>query len=187
MHSSRTFLAAFVCVPLLGACAGTKDYMARAEAGRGSCSSMEGYPDCVDGHLVNLVAYEPGIDRTSIQDLQARYESAVGAGDPGALAALFTDDAVVEGPAGIARGRAAIRDELTRPGATSAIMKAPHVVTNAVISLDGLRATSTASWLELDKGSSGAHPTVGRFGRYEDQFIKSGSSWFFVKRKIVVS
>jgi hypothetical protein len=189
MSVSRMFLFGIMCAPFLGACAGTRAYMVHAEAGRQACSPLEGNPDCIDGQKVEPLVYEPGVDRTSIEDLQARYESAVDAGDAAALAALFTTDAVLEAPTGVAQGRAAIAGGLAQNTSNAGVVVVgkPHLVTNAVIRVDGLKATSTASWFELDKGNPAGHAQVGRYGKYEDQFIKSGRTWLFVKRRIVVS
>ncbi len=187
MRISKLFLFAAICAPLLSACAIPSTW--QAGNGEGApCPSMEGYPDCQDGHRVDLsrIAPDPQ-DRVRIQDLQARYELAVGSGDASASAALFTEDGVFEAPGDVARGREAIRQELTLSGATVSPVKAQHVVTNVVIHIDGNKATSTASWIEVDRPSPGHQVQVGAFGRYEDQFIKSRGGWLFTKRKVVTS
>jgi uncharacterized protein (TIGR02246 family) len=187
MRISNLSLFAAICAPLLSACAVPSAW--QAANGEGApCPSMEGYPDCQDGHRVDLARIAPDPqDRVRIQDLQARYELAAGSGDASASAALFTEDGIFEAPGDIAHGRAAIRQELTPSGATVSPVKAPHVVTNVVIRIDGDKATSTASWMEVDRPSPGHQVQVGAFGHYEDQFIKSGGNWLFTKRKVVTS
>jgi uncharacterized protein (TIGR02246 family) len=186
MRASNMFLFAVICAPLFSAC--VTPAMRAANAEGPACPSLEGYPDCIDGHKVDLARWAPDPqDRVRIQDLQARYEQAVGSRDAGAYAALFTEDAVLEAPGDVARGREAIREELTKSGAGVSPVGAPHVVTNVVIQIDGDKATSTASWIELNRGNPAHQAQVGAFGHYEDQFIKSHGSWLFAKRKVVMS
>jgi uncharacterized protein (TIGR02246 family) len=187
MRVSNLFLFAAISASLLSACAVPSALRASNDEGL-ACPSMEGYPDCQNGHKVDLARIAPDPqDRVRIQDLQARYELAIGSGDASASAALFTEDGVFEAPGDVAQGREAIRKELTPSGPTVSPIKAQHVVTNVVIHIDGDKATSTASWIEVDRPSPGHQVQVGAFGHYEDQFIKSRDGWLFTKRKVVTS
>jgi ketosteroid isomerase-like protein len=182
MRLSNMCLIAVICAPLVSACAAPSALSGQAANGVGdACPSLEGYPDCQDGHRVDLahLTADPGEDRASIHDLQARYELALDSGDAGAYAALFTKDGVLEAPGDVARGRDAIAGSLR--------VATRRVVTNVVIRLDGDKATSTASWIEVDDKNPGRHAQLGPIGRYEDQFIKSRGTWLFARRKVVMS
>ncbi len=190
MRISRLLLPAFAaaCTPLLYACA-SPEYLKAAQESLNRCNSLEGQPDCQDGHRVDLVEITstPGADHAGIEDLQARYEQAIGSRDAGTYAALFTDDAVIEGPAGMVQGREQIRQELEHPDTAPPFPRTPHIVTNTVINIDGLKATGTASWIEVDKNGPGGQPVIRGIGRYEDQYIRHHGQWFIAKRKIVAS
>jgi ketosteroid isomerase-like protein len=189
ISSFVVFMFAAICAaPLISACA-SSGYWKAAQSDADTCPSMEGYPDCRNGHSVDLVetASTPGADHVGIEDLQARYEQAIGSRDTGAYAALFTEDAVIESPSGVIKGREQIRGELARPDAILPFAREPHIVTNTVINIDGLSATGTASWIEVDKNGPGGEPRIRSMGRYEDQYIRHHGQWFIARRKIVVS
>jgi uncharacterized protein (TIGR02246 family) len=201
MRVSNMFLLAAICAPLLSACVTASGSSERAANSAGDpCPSLEGYPDCQNGHRVDLahLTADPAEDRARIQDLQARYELALDSGDAAAYAALFTPDGVLEAPGDVARGREAIRQELlemqkrdaqqaAQSGAVSGHVIERHVVSNVVIRVDGDKATSTASWVEMDDKNPGRRAQIGAFGQYQDQFVKTHGHWLFSKRKVVVS
>jgi uncharacterized protein (TIGR02246 family) len=183
MRKSKLLLLAAGCTSLLGVSIVLPNRAVAQTRDEQNCPTLEGYPDCVDGHLVDApdLFEGPGAERQRIENLEARYELAVNSGDADAYASLFTDDAVLESPEGAILGREAIRAaRAQRPP----IISAPHLVMNIRVRIDGDRAASTASWSEIDAGRSGQQPQV---GHYEDQFVRSHGQWLFIRRRIVTS
>jgi hypothetical protein len=133
-------------------------------------------------------------DRAEIEDLQARYIFALDWQDADAYAATFTEDGVLDWAGGIVRGREAIRAEV-RTMRTAFARKetadAPrrpsrlrHFTTNAVLRIDGDRATHIAYWLELNNDGRDRWPYVGGYGHYEDELRRVNGHWLYSKRKI---
>jgi len=192
---SNMVLVAALCTPLFSACAAPS----AMAAGRRltPCPEQEGYPDCQNGYKVDpayLTDYD--YERARIQDLQARSELALDSGDAGAYAALFVEDGELDGPADVAKGRAAIRNAVldtqkrgaqptVQAGTTASPAKTRHVITSVVLQIDGNRATSTEDWIAVSEKDATHHAQMGAFGRYEDQFIKRNGKWLFSKRKVL--
>ncbi len=104
-------LVAALCTPLFSACAAPWAMAASREGA--PCPEQEGYPDCQDGHRVDLAHLaDYDYERARIQDLQARSELALDSGDAGAYASLFVEDGELDGPEDVAKGRAAIRNAI---------------------------------------------------------------------------
>lgn len=122
-------------------------------------------------------------DRLEILELAARYSRSVDRGDPEALAALFTEDAVWESSAaGIRRGRDAILEEFRRRASQAHTRK--HWISNPVIEGDGDRASLTLDLLvlHLDDGDL----RLGTSGVYEDTLTREPQGWRIAHRRITV-
>ncbi len=188
-------LVAALCTPLFSACAAPWAMAASREGA--PCPEQEGYPDCQDGHRVDLAHLaDYDYERARIQDLQARSELALDSGDAGAYASLFVEDGELDGPEDVAKGRAAIRNailDMQKSGAqptAQAVTPSPRaktrrVITSVVLKIDGDRATSTADWIEVSDKDPAHRAQIGAFGRYEDQYVKRNGSWLFSKRKVL--
>ena len=133
-------------------------------------------------------------DRAQIEDLQARYMFALDWQDAAAYAATFTEDGELDWAMGVARGRAAIRDEVTGMRAAFArreAVDAPrrparlrHFITNVTLRIEGDQATGNAYWLELNNDVRDRWPYVGGYGHYDDVLRKVDGEWLFARRKI---
>ena len=185
MRIANIAFISMIAAPLVVGCASAAPDGRFALAG-GDCPSFEGYPDCQDGHRVDssqLASYDLHRDRASIRELQARYETAVEAKDAAAYSQLFTEDAVLQAANDVARGRKAIGAELAK----SVALNQSHVVSNAVIRINGNTATSTSAWIALDHTVSSGHSQVIAYGHYEDEYTRGNRGWLFSKRTVVIS
>ncbi|MEY4760850.1 MAG: hypothetical protein RLZZ200_706 [Pseudomonadota bacterium] len=141
-------------------------------------------------------AYGPqyAADRAEIEDLQARYIFALDWQDADAYAATFAPDGVLDWAGGIVRGREAIRTEVRNMRAAFAKKEAAdaprrparlrHFTTNAVLAIDGDRATHISYWFEMDNDGRERWPYVGGYGHYEDELRKVEGRWLYTRRKI---
>lgn len=133
-------------------------------------------------------------DRAEIEDLQARYIFALDWQDADAYAATFTEDGVLDWAGGIVHGREAIRAEVRGMRAAFAKKEAAdaprrparlrHFTTNAVLKIEGDRATHVSYWFELDNDGRDRWPYVGGYGHYEDELRRVDGHWLYTKRKI---
>jgi uncharacterized protein (TIGR02246 family) len=133
-------------------------------------------------------------DRAEIEDLQARYIFALDWQDADAYAATFTEDGVLDWAGGIVHGREAIRAEVRGMRAAFAKKEAAdaprrparlrHFTTNAVLRVEGDRATHISYWFELDNDGRDRWPYVGGYGHYEDELRRVDGHWLYTKRKI---
>ena len=133
-------------------------------------------------------------DRAEIEDLQARYIFALDWQDAEAYAATFTEDGVLDWAGGIVRGRESIRSEVRNMRAAFAKKEAAdaprrparlrHFTTNAVLTIDGDRATHISYWFELDNDGRDRWPYAGGYGHYEDELRKVDGRWLYTRRKI---
>lgn len=133
-------------------------------------------------------------DRAEIEDLESRYLFALDWQDAPAYAATFTEDGVLDWAQGVVRGRAAIAEEVRKMRAYFArheAVDAPtrpsrlrHFITNAVITVNGDRATQRAYWFEIGNDNRNRWPAVGGYGHYEDELRRVNGRWLFSSRKI---
>jgi len=133
-------------------------------------------------------------DRAQIEDLQARYMFALDWQDAAAYAATFTEDGELDWAMGVARGRAAIREEVigmrvafARREAVDAPRRPArlrHFITNVTLRIEGDQATGNAYWLELNNDVRDRWPYVGGYGHYDDVLRKVDGEWLFARRKI---
>ncbi len=135
-------------------------------------------------------------DKAAIEDLMARYEWALDAGDAKAYGALFTEDARITASFGDENGRAAIvkmvedlkaRMGNTRPAGAPAGVANPiriqHILSNLVIDLHGDTAEAKSYWTEI-WDPKGPTLEVRAAGHYEDSLVRKGGKWWFARRHI---
>jgi uncharacterized protein (TIGR02246 family) len=132
-------------------------------------------------------------DRAEIEDLVARYVTALDTLDADAYASVFTEDAVYDVTGTVYKGRAAIRKIVTDLQASRARNEAQgiesvalyHVMSNSSIELldeDDARHTSYAQTVRADENGQFV---VGFMGRYEDVIVKRDGRWQILSRKLV--
>ena len=122
-------------------------------------------------------------DRLDILEVAARYCRALDRGDPEALEAVFTEDAVWESSArGARQGREAIVEEFRGRAAQAHTRK--HWTSNPVIEGDGDEASMTLDLLVLHLDDGDVRP--GTSGVYEDRLRRDAAGWRIAYRKITV-
>jgi uncharacterized protein (TIGR02246 family) len=132
-------------------------------------------------------------DRAEIEELIARYVTALDTLDADAYASVFTEDAEYDVTGTVYEGRAAIRKIVTDLQASRARNEAQgiesvplyHVMSNSSIELisdDEARHTSYAQTVRADENRQFV---VGFMGRYEDVIVKRDGRWQIQSRKLV--
>jgi hypothetical protein len=133
-------------------------------------------------------------DRAEIEDLMARYLFAIDYSDWDAYVATFAEDGELEFASGTARGRAAIRDTVTKFASRIAefyhnedgkAAKLRHVILQSVIRVEGDRAWARSLWLEMADHGPGDTMKMGTYGIYEDELSKASGQWLFTKRRVL--
>ena len=133
-------------------------------------------------------------DRSQIEDLQARYLFAMNWLDADTYAGTFTEDGVLDWAGGVAKGRAAIREEIRGMAATFAAEEAEdaplrparkrHFINNVVIKVDGDTAVSRAYWFIMNNRDADRKGYSEAYGHYESELRKVDGQWLYTKRKI---
>ncbi|MEN9705110.1 MAG: hypothetical protein RLZZ393_989 [Pseudomonadota bacterium] len=133
-------------------------------------------------------------DRAEIEDLQSRYVFALDWQDADAYAATFAEDGVLDWAGGVIHGREAIRAEVRNMRAAFAKKEAAdaprrpsrlrHFTTNAVLKIDGDRATHVSYWVEFNNEVRDRWPFVGGYGHFEDELRKVDGRWLYARKKI---
>lgn len=125
-------------------------------------------------------------DRQAIADVLVEYCCALDLMDLPALAALFTDDCVVEyGPGEFlqSHGSAALAKSLERMWRWS---RTSHHLSNVLIRFDGRDAAFCRSyvhaWHERPDGS-----TATIFGQYHDRFVRQEQLWRIAERRMLMN
>jgi hypothetical protein len=133
-------------------------------------------------------------DRAEIEDLQARYLFAIDYFDWDAYVATFAEDGELEFASGTSKGRAAIREAVTRFSegigrfyhtADGKPAKLRHIILQTAIRVEGDRAWSRSQWLEMANHGPGDEPKIGTYGIYEDELKKVDGRWLFAKRRVL--
>ena len=134
------------------------------------------------------------VDRLAIDELHSRYIMALNWQDADTVAALFTEDGVLDWAGGVVEGREAIRHEvrgmrdhfakLEEADAPMRAARLRHFVTNKVFDIAGDQARSLAYWLELNNDNRVRWPYVGAYGHYEDEIVRTAEGWRFKRRTI---
>ena len=135
-----------------------------------------------------------GQDRAEIEDLMARYLFAIDYHDWDAYVATFAEDAELEFASGTSKGRAAIREAVTRFAecigrfyhtADGQPAKLRHIVLQTAIRVEGDRAWGRTQWLEMANDGPEDTPKIGTYGIYEDEFTKASGRWLIAKRRVL--
>lgn len=122
-------------------------------------------------------------DQLAIQQLYARYNHAIDAGDGAAWAACFTPDGTFSSATGTFTGR----DQLQGFGtAFAARMKARHWTNNLVLEGDGDAATGSC-YLMLLRLTPGEQPPASILvtAIYRDELRRTADGWKFASRTVV--
>jgi uncharacterized protein (TIGR02246 family) len=120
-------------------------------------------------------------DLMAIHQLFVDYGRYLDAGDVDAYASLFAEDGeVLLGPLGRAKGRAAIKQLMTKvlgnPGSSY------HIVSSPQVQLDGDRATATVMWSVIARTAEGG-AALTMVGHHADELRRERDGWRFVRRK----
>jgi len=135
-----------------------------------------------------------GQDRAQIEDLMARYLFAIDYSDWDAYVATFAEDGELTFANGTSKGRAAIRDAVTKFAvgigkfyhtADGKPAKLRHIILQSVIRVEGDRAWARSQWLEMANHGEGDQPKIGTYGVYEDELVKQKGQWLFAKRNVL--
>jgi hypothetical protein len=116
----------------------------------------------------------------------ARYLFAIDYFDWDAYVATFAEDGELEFASGLSKGRAAIREAVTRfstgigrfyhtEDGKPAILR--HVILQSSIRVEGERAWGRTLWLEMANHGPGDTMKMGTYGIYEDEFKKVDGHW----------
>ena len=122
-------------------------------------------------------------DKEAIRELLMEYGRSLDARDFKAFSELFARDAGEwNGGMGVARGPAAIRRLMEqtitgKPGANF------HIFNNAMIDVNGDRATAVSKWTFIVQGKDN-RPQAVYLGHYNDTLIREDGRWKFLQRKV---
>jgi ketosteroid isomerase-like protein len=123
-------------------------------------------------------------DLEAIRRVVLDYATLVDAREIDRAAQLFAEDAefdlgfmTVIGPAGAKQAWQSMVGDLLHPEPGRDF----HVSTNAVVDVDGDRATSRSMWQFVTPDATG-HPRIAHFGHYDDAFVRVGGVWRFARR-----
>ena len=131
-------------------------------------------------------------EKRELRELVERYAQAVDRADAAAVAALFTDDGVLElwmdpavdAPTGERRGRAAIAAAL---GSLTQYDATHHAISSHVSQVHGIHATGeTLCTAHHVHRTSGRHSDRVHYIRYLDTYARPGADWLFAKREVRV-
>lgn len=124
-------------------------------------------------------------EKFAIEELIARYNHSIDAGDMEAWLACWSEEAVLDGIGQYLVGLAAIR-EFANSYERDYRSKLPggrHFTINIVSVIQGDEATSR-SYLQLTRtGAKGVQIVF--TGRYEDELVKRDGQWQFRRRKLI--
>ncbi len=123
------------------------------------------------------------VDRIQIRELTARYNHCFDDGDAEGFAATFTEDGVMAVEGGFtASGRDALA-KMCRNVPYGVV----HVTTDAIVEVDGDRASQYLTILVLNRPQIDAAPdkrisSLQRTGRYRDELVRTADGWRFTRR-----
>jgi hypothetical protein len=83
------------------------------------------------------------------------------------------------GPMGRAKGRDEIEAMMARIGRSDASF---HLITSPIVTLDGDRAASRVMWTVINRAEDG-NPLVRMIGHHEDDLVREGGRWRFLRRR----
>src|SRR5262245_53843799 len=123
-------------------------------------------------------------DRTEIERLLMEYGRSLDNRDFATYSRLFASNGEWSGGFGTFRGPAAIQAAMEKAFATAAdIPKGTnyHLLTNAIIDIDGDHATAVSKWAFV-RLHENKPPQIALAGRYEDTLIRENGQWKFLRR-----
>jgi hypothetical protein len=126
-------------------------------------------------------------DREEIRALILAYGRAHDHRDYRTYADLFAAEGEWIGGLGSAKGPEgifALMDERIGHDPLPAGSGTFHVMTNEEIEIDGDRASSTTKWLYITPADDNS-PKLTYLGHYDDQFVREGGKWKFLRRQSV--
>ena len=123
-------------------------------------------------------------DRAEIERLLMEYGRSLDNRDFAKYSRLFASNGEWSGSLGTYRGPAAIQAAMEKSFASAAdIPKGTnyHLLTNAIIDIDGDRATAESKWafVTLEEKKP---PLMAFAGRYEDSLVREKGEWKFLRR-----
>ena len=166
--------------------------MVRKTAFAAALALAAALPACAQAEVDYSPSY--GVDRAEIEDLQARYLFAIDYFDWDAYVATFAEDGELEFASGTSKGRAAIREAVTRFSegigrfyhtADGKPAKLRHIILQTAIRVEGDRAWSRSQWLEMANHGPNDEPKIGTYGIYEDELKRVDGRWLFAKRRVL--
>lgn len=121
-------------------------------------------------------------DLMAIHQLFVDYGRYLDAGDLEGYASLFAEDGeVLLGPLGRAKGRAAIK-ELMSKALAGQKGSSYHIISSPQVALDGDNATSTVMWSVIARTADG-RAALTMVGRHVDVLRRERDGWRFARRK----
>lgn len=127
------------------------------------------------------------VDRTKIRELTARYNRCFDDGDAEGFAATFTEDGAMEVAGGfVVEGRPALA-QMCRSVPYGIV----HVTADALVEVDGDRATQDVTVMVLQRPKPDAGPDertarLDRSGRYHDELVRTADGWRFSRRTVIL-
>jgi uncharacterized protein (TIGR02246 family) len=133
------------------------------------------------------------VDRAEIQELVARYVTALDTLDADAYEGVFTEDGEYDVTGNIYRGRAAIRKIVTDLQASRARNDAAgtpsprlyHVMSNSSIEILDASNARHQSYAQTVRLADNGQFVAGFMGRYEDVLVKVDGRWLIKSRKLM--
>jgi hypothetical protein len=133
------------------------------------------------------------VDRAEIEELVARYVTALDGLDADAYEGVFTADGEYDVTGNVYKGRAAIRKIVTDLQASRARNDAAgtpsvrlyHVISNSSIEIIDAANARHQSYAQTVRLADNNQFVVGFMGRYEDVLVKIGGRWLIKSRKLV--
>lgn len=133
------------------------------------------------------------LDRAEIEELVARYVTALDTLDADAYASVFTEDAIYDVTGTVYEGRAAIRKIVTdlqasrerdrQQGVESAALY--HVMSNSSIEIISENEARHTSYAQTVRADENGQFVVGFMGRYEDVIVRRDGRWQILERRLV--
>jgi uncharacterized protein (TIGR02246 family) len=132
-------------------------------------------------------------DRAAIQNLIAKYATALDTLDADLYASVFAEDAEFTFGGNTYRGREQIRGVITglrarnaaRPASSEPARKSYHAISNTFIEFKNDHEAHHRSYWQTISGPSSGPFTVGGMGVYEDTLVKREGQWLIRKREIL--
>jgi uncharacterized protein (TIGR02246 family) len=139
------------------------------------------------------VALQRLLDRAEIEELVARYVTALDTLDADAYEGVFAEDGEYDVTGTVHKGRAAIRKIVTDLQASRARNQAAgvvspqlyHVMANSSIEILDAANARHQSYAQTVRLADNGQFVVGFMGRYEDVLVKIDGRWLIQSRKLV--